>query len=401
MSRKKILFLTTSYPRFKGDHSGDFIRTFCERISETFDCFVIAPDDFKVKSKKNNKIQLLNFTYFYPRSLQTLCYRDGIVDNIRSNYFNVLLVPFFIISLYFKSLKQADKVNIIHSHWIFPCGLVGAILSKKLKKKHIITIHSGGLFFLSRLPFRVFIIKFIYKYSDHIVCVSEKLRKELLSYTMNDINISVLPMGVELSDIESSNFTIEKSDINRPFRILFMGRLIKIKGVEILIRAVSLMNNVALYIAGDGNLKNELKELAKQLMVSVRFPGFISGNQKTDILKLCDVVVVPSIELKKGRSEGMPIVILEAFKHSKPVIGSNTGGIQDVIKHNVNGLIFESRNSTMLANQLKELQSDSNLLKLLGQEARKTAEYFDVEKCAHQYNDIYDKVFTTNKYVNS
>ena len=392
MDKKNILVLTTSFPRFKGDHSGIFVKSICESICNNNNCTVIAPQNGKIINPYNAMYKVINFRYFIPKCLQTLCYGDGIIDNIKNNYLNIVLVPFFLASFYLTALKYRKSINIIHSHWIFPSGLIGAILSRKYNIKHIITVHSGGLFLLTRLPLGTFILKFIYQHSDQVVCVSQELKRKIVDFLENSDKIIVLPTGIDLNDDHQNKDNIKNYSDKKSLKVLFIGRLIKIKGIEYLIKAVSQINNVTLYIAGDGKRQNRLKKLASQLNVKAEFLGFVSGDKKREVFEMIDIVVVPSIVLGGGRSEGVPVVILESFKFGKPVIGSNIGGIPDVLEDGINGFLFEPCNILMLKNKLEYIQNNLKLRRAMSNNAKKSAKKYELMKCVRKYEKLFNDI---------
>ena len=393
VNKKRLLTLTTSYPRFKGDHAGSFIHAFINKFINNFDCTILAPDYFDSKNSKIENHKVVYFSYFYPRYLQRLCYGYGIVDNIRRNPLTILQIPIFLFSFFLSALKLGKNSDIIHSHWLFPSGLIGAFIKKIYNIPHIITIHSGGFYFLTKFPFSSCIIRLIYNNSDYIVCVSSELKNELVKRTGNDKKISIIPMGVEIGKGRINNI-ISKNErsIRKRFIIFYIGRLVKIKGVEYLIKAISKLNEIELIIAGDGYELNKLILLSKKLGVNTKFVGYVSGKKKKQLYESCDVVVVPSIQDKSGRTEGMPLVILEAFSYCKPVIASNVGGIKDVINNGVNGFLVEPASELELREKIIELQLDNKYRYILGNKARETAEFYKLGRCITQYKKIYDKI---------
>ena len=387
--KKKLLLLTTSYPRFKGDHAGHFVYTFAKKISSYFECKILAPSYKGAKNYKEDGIEVIHFSYFYPKRLQILCYGDGITDNIRKNFLLIFQIPFFILSFFLKAAKLCKESHIIHSHWIFPSGLIGAVINKIYRIKHIITVHSGGLYLLTKFPFSSSIIRFIYKNCEQIICVSNDLKKELIARVGSDKKISIIPMGVEINKPEVNKIRAKsKFRIAGKFVVLYIGRLVKIKGVKHLIHALSKIENVILYVAGDGGKRKTLKKLSERLGVDSYFLGYVSGNMKEEIFASSDVVVVPSIKTKSGRTEGVPLVILEALSYGKPVIGSDIGGIRDIIKNGTNGYLVEPRNISMLKNKIEDLQRNKKLYQFLATNAKKSANNYVLGNCVSKYVNI-------------
>jgi len=160
-------------------------------------------------------------------------------------------------------------------------------------------------------------------------------------------------------------------------KVLFIGRLTRIKGAGLLIRAAAEVPEADITICGDGESRDSLTELAKWLAVPARFPGHVDRARKRQLIEECDVVVVPSILLNGRRSEGLPVVCLEAMAAGKPVIGSRSGGLTDLIVDRDNGLLFNAGDHEMLASKLRELVRDPSLKLRLGARAAVTASHYD------------------------
>src|SRR5262249_26528597 len=131
-------------------------------------------------------------------------------------------------------------------------------------------------------------------------------------------NVEVFPMGVdctlylkttqrdriepEFAGLKSSGQSDENVFRER-LKVLFIGRLTAIKGADLLIRAAAELPCIDLTIAGDGEARDSLRRLAESLEVTVQFTGYVDRAEKRVLIEDCDVVVVPSILLKRGRSE--------------------------------------------------------------------------------------------------
>jgi glycosyltransferase involved in cell wall biosynthesis len=148
---------------------------------------------------------------------------------------------------------------------------------------------------------------------------------------------------------------------------LYFGRLIDEKGVDVLIEALRQAPSLPFKIVGDGPDLPMLQSLAiKYNLQNVEFVGPLWGEALNDILYSARMVVVPSIW-----HENFPYVILQAFAAGKPVIGSDRGGIPEMVSHGVRGLIYQAENSKQLSNAISSLWEDDTNLKLYGENARK------------------------------
>ena len=167
--------------------------------------------------------------------------------------------------------------------------------------------------------------------------------------------------------------------------ILFLGRLVKIKGVDILLKALANCLDIKLLIAGDGEQRKELEELAIRLNAPAKFLGTVTGKTKLELLQSCDLVVIPSIILPDGRTEGTPLVCLEAFACAKAVIASDVGGLSFLVIDGKVGYLSQPANIKELREKIFSLISDNNKLKLMGESARKLAEKYDWTKISQEF----------------
>jgi glycosyltransferase involved in cell wall biosynthesis len=147
-------------------------------------------------------------------------------------------------------------------------------------------------------------------------------------------------------------------------RFGFLGQVARVKGVDLVIRAFRQLNRTRtrarLNIHGKLNANDAyLRELERLTGndADIHFSGAYVHEDLRKILSDLDVVVVPS-----RWYENSPHVILEAFAAKRPVIGTNVGGVAEIVQHNVNGLLFERGNVADLARQMQRILDDIELL---------------------------------------
>lgn len=143
-------------------------------------------------------------------------------------------------------------------------------------------------------------------------------------------------MGVDVAHFANANRPRRPSDA---WHVLFLGRLVPIKGVDILLAAIAdaqrLRNTrIVLTIAGAGPSGPALKQFAAERLrdsrVQVVFTGEVRGSDRDALFTDADVLVLPSVPRANGRSEGTPVTALEAMAARVPVIASRTGGLADI-----------------------------------------------------------------------
>ena len=139
-----------------------------------------------------------------------------------------------------------------------------------------------------------------------------------------------------------------------------------------------------LVIIGDGPYKEDLKKLAVSSKIKkIEFTGSLSQEQVKNWMKKCWCFVLPSL------SEGLGLVLLEAASLSKPLIGSNTGGISEIIIDGENGFLFTPGSIQELTKTLEKIMSDKKLAVSMGETGKRIAENkFSLEKYFKGYYQL-------------
>lgn len=148
---------------------------------------------------------------------------------------------------------------------------------------------------------------------------------------------------------------------------LFLGEIGKRKGVFDILRALSrdsanLNEKFELRIGGNRNEKLLIDTIHDNRLENiVKFEGWVSGDKKTDLLNWADVFILPSY------NEGLPIAILEAMSYSMPIISSPVGGIPEVVKSGVNGVLVTPGDDKEIYEAINKYVSNPSLLKVEGE----------------------------------
>ena len=177
-----------------------------------------------------------------------------------------------------------------------------------------------------------------------------------------------------------------------PLRVAFLGRADKYKGADTLIKAVraapGLSVEVHLYGVAQSNTDEEywatLKSLAAQ-DARIRFLPPLPNDKVVSVLRCYHVLAVPSRWV-----ENRPLVVLESFAAGTPVIGSNLGGIAELVRHQDDGLLVEPENVRAWADALRRCAEDRHLLARLRKNAQLTRNKVDV---ADEMARLYHKHF--------
>jgi glycosyltransferase involved in cell wall biosynthesis len=289
-----------------------------------------------------------------------------------------------------RAVMLAWSADVICCHWMAPCGIIGLLCGAVLRRPFVIVEHSGALHLLRASRTGAWIARLLVALSSMTYVVSTDLKQKLESIDDRQTGkVEVIPMGVDCALYSPASLEAEAvfggpgsiaSGKDAPaarFNVLFLGRLSEIKGTGLLIGAVSEVHGIDLTIAGDGDLRDSLAEMAIELGVQATFAGLVDGPEKRRLLRDCDAVVIPSVLLNNERAEGLPVVLLEAMAAAKPVIASRCGGLTDVIVDGDNGLLFDPGDREMLASRLRDLLAEPSMRRRLGSCAAVTATRYD------------------------
>ena len=227
-------------------------------------------------------------------------------------------------------LETIKKYDIIHAHdeHGFLTNLT-ALIRKISKIPLIITCHGDLIpetFFESIIitTYEKTLLSFTFKSADSIIALSNAHKTSLQRFNVPTNKISVIPNAVispNLDTVKESNF-IDKHRLNGKKIILFVGQLLKRKGIQYLLKAMRNLKkiepNTVLIIIGKGPFQSELENISKRLGIEkhVSFLGYVTKDELLEAYAAATVFVLPSL------SEGLPTVILEAMAFSIPIVAT-------------------------------------------------------------------------------
>jgi len=265
-----------------------------------------------------------------------------------------------------KKIIKKVKPNIVHAHFATSYGLLGALSGFQ---PYIISVWGSDVY---DFPKRSFINKLILKFNlskaNIILSTSHVMAKETSFYTNK--KIFVTPFGV---DINKFKLISEKKDNSK---IIFgtVKTLDPYYGIDTLIRAFSIVylklknKNIEseLHIVGDGPLKNNLKELSRNLKIDdqVKFINKVPNEYIPTYLNTFDVFLALS------NSESFGVAVLEASSCSLPVIVSNVGGMPEIVSDNFTGYIVPPNDPVTAADKMFDLSMNFEKRKYFGKNGR-------------------------------
>jgi teichuronic acid biosynthesis glycosyltransferase TuaC len=270
-----------------------------------------------------------------------------------------------------RRLHASHPVHVIHAHGALPCGHAATLIGREMGIPFVVTVHGLDAYStkqVSGLPGRWCerVSRMVYRSAQTVICVSEKVREQVLAGAKARVETEVVYNGV---DAELFSPSRESADYQT---ILSVGTLIPSKGYDVLLRAFAQVDSefpaAALKIIGEGAERQHLAQLSSELNIAdkVTFVGRQTRRQIADAMKQCALFALPS------RYEGLGCVYLEAMATGKPAIGCSDQGIDEIIHNGFNGLLVAPDDLTGLANALRQLLQNPQLRASLGQSARRS-----------------------------
>lgn len=244
---------------------------------------------------------------------------------------------------------------------------------------------------------------FLGRHADAILVPGSKHREFFTSLGVSHEKIFIMP--------NVSNLTLKKDDYHKKDKlcreldlkdekvILFVGRLIDLKGIQYLLKAFQKlqdgMNDVVLVIVGDGECRGKLEELTSHLDVEdkVYFQGNVDNELLGAYYLLSNVFVLPSITTHYA--DACPLVVNEAMYFGKPVITSDAVGTTFMIKEGVNGYVVPERNSEALCKALEKILGNPALEEKMSEASKKIIEE------RFTYKNMIDGFNNALNYINS
>ena len=367
--KPKLLVVTSTFPRWPNDTDPPFVFELSKRLTDVFEVTIHTPHYKGALVRETmDGLRVHRFRYCFAQ-FETLAGGQGIVPKLRRNKCYYLLLPFFLIAQFFSLLLLVASIrpDVIHAHWLIPQGLMAVLVKRIFGIPVVVTAHGADVFGLRQTPF-IWVKKYIVNSSDRIVTVSRSLARILFEDTRSNVEPAVISMGVDaslFSPHKKTNDIREKFNIHGPF-LLFVGRLTEKKGVRYLIgsmtKVVVEVPEAKLLIVGHGELERELKEQVKQLNLqdAICFAGGVPYDQLPPYYASADVFIGPSIQVAGGDTEGFGLTFVEASMSGCLVIGTKTGGIEDIIDDGRTGFLVFPKNSLMLAEKILYIINNIN-----------------------------------------
>jgi glycosyltransferase involved in cell wall biosynthesis len=355
----KIVSLTSLFPNNRQPDNCVFIRERVAYLSKLHDLRVVAPVPYFPRIKLHGR--------WYEHSLVTSHERIAGLEVYHPRY---LITPgvgmalygltYFISILNFmRKLNRTDAYDIIDGHYIYPDGLAAVLVARALRKPVILSARGTDINLFTTYPLIRRWIVYALRRCDHVIAVSEALKRRIVEIGIAPGKIAVIPNGVDTAQFRPLPKDEARRTLDLPpgaTVLLSVGSLRSLKGFHHLISALNKLRDshdeldLRLYIVGDGQERENLQRQIDRLALGsfVNLMGRIPHEELQAWYNAADLFCLVSSR------EGWPNVIMESLACGLPVLATRVGGIPEILHSEKLGLLLDAVDGPELEKQLVE-----------------------------------------------
>jgi teichuronic acid biosynthesis glycosyltransferase TuaC len=356
---KKVVFISNLFPNKMDPFRGMFNLQIVNGLRQLCDVRVVSPLPYfpacRIFSNMKKWYQFSQIPGRYTwEGIDVFSPKYFIIPRM-SEIFHAFFMFLSLVGI-LRKLKSQNSVDIVNCHYLYPDGVASFWACKFLHIPVILTALGSDINYYAYKPVISWQIKKAVSGSKFTTTVSKDLANKIIELGVDSNKIKTILNGVNFSLFQIRNKIEARSLLSLPLEgkiILFVGRLSEEKGINILLRAYDRfqkegITNVHVFLIGEGPLRENLEnEIYEKKLLNITFLGQRTPEDISLWLGASDLLCLPSLR------EGSPNVITEALSAGRPVVASNVGGIPELIKNDINGLLFESGDDSQLYEKLK------------------------------------------------
>lgn len=290
-------------------------------------------------------------------------------------------------SLWTRTLLAAFNPNnkIFHFHYVYPTAMTAPILKYLFRKKIILTFHGSDI--LKNQNSKNTMLSSILKSADENIAVSEYLKNEVEKRDDVKGGIHAINCGVNIEMFKpyAKELARDESGIAHKFTVLFVGNLIKEKGMEELIQVIEelkTMQDIQFVIVGNGPYKEQLEKLSLE-NENVIFKGPVLKSKLPKIYAASDCLLFPT------HREAFGLVALEASAVGRPVIANQVGGVPEIIDDQTTGYLNHDGEVGRYVKSILNLYHSPSTTNTMGRNAYKKAQQYSIDQQIERVLEIY------------
>lgn len=280
------------------------------------------------------------------------------------------LFPPLALAAFFYMLSNARRVSAVHVHGMV-CSVIGRLLKAVFGCRLVVSVHAvyGWLYDLAGGGLLPRFLAWTLRGADKILCLADASRREILRLGLAEDQVGTFTYWIDQERFKPVNKAACRRQTRIPdrFTVLFVGRLIPVKGAELLLDVARQLPDVQFAFAGDGPLRERFEQAAKE-MPNVIFLGKVNNEMLPPYYNSADLLCVPS-----QYEEGFGRILIEALSCGCPVVASNKGGIPEAVDSTV-GVLLDPPSAENFRDAIAALHGDPARLETLRRNCRPYAE---------------------------
>ena len=388
----RILVVSTAFPRDADDPTVKWLAEAIRRLRARGYAIEVFTSAYKGGGNTSlDGIPIHRFRYFF-RRWENLTHEESAPDRMRRSLFYAMLPAFYLLfgSIAMWRLQRRERYDIVHVHWPLPHALFGWVARVARRRTRVIMqFYSIELRWVNQriAVLRGFLRRAI-RTADRVVAISTSTAREVAALAGSDVPIEVIPYAVEMPSHRANPAAGDAM-------VLYVGRLVERKGVAYLIDAAATVPNVRIVIIGDGPERAALEQRAAErgVMERVEFRGWVTPQDLDRAYASATAFALPAVVDKRGDTEGLGMVLLEAMSYYVPVVTTALGGITDIVENEKTGLLVPPNDANALAAALQRLIEDRTLAARLGEAGERVIEdRFSWPHIIDQFAGVYDSL---------
>lgn len=325
----RIGVVTTSYPRSPGDAAGGFVAKLSQWMTSGGHALEVVAAGSGHEDDAWHDLPVTRVC-----ASLGLFYQGGAPDALASRLHRWHALAFST-RLLREVRRQAANWDGMVAHWLAPSALA-CVLAAGNKPIWAIA-HGGDVHLLAKLGLTKVAARLLNRPNLHLNFVSRSVRDVFAKHAGHHADelmarSTVCSMGIDVPHFQElrDRWQAQDDQARRKPTVLFLGRLVRIKGADILLEALGgIDSDCRVVMAGSGPEQDALKEQARTYGLDVEWRGEVRSEERDQLLAAADIVVMPSRE-HGGRQEGMPLVALEALASGAQLLVSQSGGLAEI-----------------------------------------------------------------------
>lgn len=303
-----------------------------------------------------------------------------VLNNNEGELINKRLMPRWLPAFFalYREIKKNKIDHILVGH-ILPLGTVAYGVAKIIGTKYSVFLHGMDFALALCQTRKKRITKLILTNAENIICANSytaKLVQEFLSDEFKN-KIKIVNPGIEIRATHNTQLITqlkEKYNLSNKIVLLSVGRLVKRKGVDMVLQSLPAVlkevSDLVYIIAGKGEeLENYRKQIINNNLQNNAIIINADNEEKNAWYDLCDIFIMPA-RMIGNDFEGFGIVYIEANLAGKPVIAGDSGGVRDAVIDGFNGLLINPEDVNIIANSIVKLAKNKELRKKLGAQGK-------------------------------